>query len=82
LTTTHNNMATVAQEPTNIDFALTTGTLKKPIYEMTTEEREEFYKGMALETRTYLFSIGQRLVYEKNGKIVAEYADGTIKLVR
>lgn len=75
-------MATVAQEPTNIDFALTTGTLKKPIYEMAPEEREEFYKDMALKTRTYLFSIGQPLVYEKNGKIVAEYADRTIKLVR
>jgi hypothetical protein len=75
-------MTTVAQEPINIDFALTTGTLKKPIYDMTPEEREEFYKLSALKVRQRLFKIGQPFVYEKEGKIVAEYADGTIKAVR
>ena len=75
-------MATVIQETANIDFALTMGTLKKPIYEMTIDEREEFYQDIALKTRAYLFSIGQPLVYEKNGKIIAEYADGTFKVIR
>jgi len=75
-------MATVAQEPTNIDFALTTGTLKKPIYEMTPEEREEFYRKINLKVRQRLFKIGQPFVYEKEGKVLAEYADGTIKAVR
>lgn len=75
-------MATITQETANIDFALTMGTLKKPIYEMAPQEREEFYQGMEQEARTYLFSIGQPLVYEKNGKIIAEYADGTSKVIR
>jgi hypothetical protein len=56
--------------------------LKKPIYEMTLQEREEFYKDMAMKTKAYLFSIGQPFVFEKEGKILAEYADGTIKVVR
>lgn len=75
-------MDTVAQEPTDIDFALTTGTLQKPIYEMTPEEREEFYKKSSLKIRQHLFKIGQPFVYEKEGKIFAEYVDGTIKVVR
>jgi hypothetical protein len=75
-------MAAIIQETANIDFALTTGTLKKPIYELTSQEREEFYQDMAEEVKSYLFSIGQPLVYEKNGKIVAEYADGTSKVIR
>lgn len=30
------------------------------------------------EARTYLFSIGQPLVYENDGIMIAEYADGRI----
>ena len=75
-------MATLVEEPSNIDFAITRGTLIKPIYEMTPLEREAFYKEMAIKARKYLFSIGQPLVYEKDGKIVAEYADGTIKVIQ
>ena len=75
-------MAAVVQEPTNIDFALTTGTLKKPIYEMTPEEREEFYKLAILKVRQRLFKVGQAFVYEQEGRVLAEYADGTIKVVR
>lgn len=75
-------MATIIQETANIDFALTMGTLKKPIYEMAPQEREEFYKKSILKVRQRLFNIGQPFVFEKEGKILAEYADGTIKLVR
>ena len=75
-------MKATTQEPANIDFALSTGTLQKPIYEMTPHEREAFYKEMKTEARNHLFSIGQPWVYEKNGKILAECADGTIKVIR
>jgi hypothetical protein len=33
----------------------------------------------AAYVRNYLFSIGQPLVYKKDGVIVANYADGRIK---
>lgn len=70
------------EEPSNIDFAITRGTLIKPIYEMTPLEREVFYKEMAIKTRKYLFSIGQPLLYKKDNQVVAEYADGTIKVIQ
>lgn len=75
-------MATLQEDLDSIDFAITRGTLEKPIYEMTPLEREVFYKEMAAKTRAYLFSIGQPLVHKKEGKVVAEYADGTITIIR
>lgn len=38
----------------------------------TWEEQEKAY------VRNHLFSIGQPLVYRKDGDMIAEYADGTI----
>ena len=76
------NIETNLEEPTNIDFAISVGTLQKPIYEMSADEKSIFYKEMNIETRRYLFSIGQPLVYKKDNKVVAEYADGTINIVR
>ena len=76
------NIETNLEEPTNIDFAISVGTLQKPIYEMSADEKSTFYKEMNIETRRYLFSIGQPLVYKKDNKVVAEYADGTINIVR
>lgn len=49
---------------------------------MTLQEREEFYKNSILKVRQRLFKIGQPFVFEKEGTILAEYADGTIKVVR
>ena len=74
-------MATLVEEPSNIDFAITRGTLIKPIYEMTPLEREAFYKEMKLKIRERLFKRGQPLVYQKDNQVVAEYADGTIKVI-
>ena len=76
------NIKTTTEEPTNIDFAISTGTLQKPIYEMSADEKSTFYKEMNIETRRYLFSIGQPMVYKKGTHVVAEYADGTINIVR
>ncbi len=66
----------------NIDFAITKGTLKKPIYEMTAEEREDFYREVSIKIRERLFKLKQPYIYSKNGKIVAEYADGTVTIIR
>jgi hypothetical protein len=49
---------------------------------MTAAEREEFYRAMQTKVRNYLFSIGQPVVHSKEGQIVAEYADGTITIIR
>ncbi len=75
-------MPNTTKDSENTDFAITRGTLKKPIYEMTIVEREAFYKNMKLETHSQLFSIGQPFVHLMNGKILAEYADGTINIIR
>ena len=76
------NVKTTTEEPTNIDFAISVGTLQKPIYEMSAEEKSAFYKEMNIKIRKRLFSIGQPMVYKKGANVVAEYADGTINIVR
>ena len=58
------------------------GTMTKSPFKMTLEEEREWQAQKQLEARAYLFSIGQPLVYEKDGVMIAEYADGTIKPVR
>ncbi len=55
------------------------GTMTKNPIHMTPEELEAWKKERDIHTRQYLFSIGQPLVYRKDGKIIAEYADGTIE---
>ena len=56
---------------------------KKPANfdQMTTEEYKDWERRMQKEAETYLFSIGQPLVYKKNGQYIAEYADGSIKIL-
>lgn len=55
------------------------GVMKKKPFDMTDEERAVWEKESSERTRAYLFSIGQPLVYEKDGQMVAEYADGRIE---
>jgi len=50
-----------------------------PPWDMTPSERDAWELRMQAEARIYLFSIGQPLVYEKQGRMVAEYADGTTR---
>lgn len=57
------------------------GTMTKSPFLMTVEEREEWQVRMQAKARTYLFSIGQPLVYKKNGQMIAEYANGNIELL-
>jgi hypothetical protein len=58
------------------------GTMTKSPFKMTLEEEREWQVQKQLEARAYLFSIGQPLVYKKDGVMIAEYADGTVKPVR
>lgn len=55
------------------------GIMKKNPFDMTEEEKKVWKSEASERARTYLFSIGQPLVYEKNGQLVAEYSDGRIK---
>lgn len=55
------------------------GRMKKAPWTMTEQEKEVWRKQMEINIRTYLFSIGQPLVYEKNGQMIAEFSDGTIE---
>jgi hypothetical protein len=50
-------------------------------WNMTPAERDEWELRMQAEAKTHLFSIGQPLVYEKEGRMIAEYADGKIKVL-
>jgi hypothetical protein len=57
------------------------GIMKKDPFDMTDQERKVWQKEAADRARIYLFSIGQPLVYEKDGQMIAEYADGSIKKI-
>ena len=57
------------------------GTMTKSPFLMTAEEREEWQVRMQAKMRAYLFSIGQPLVYVRDGQMIAEYASGKIELL-
>jgi hypothetical protein len=58
------------------------GKMTKSPFDMTFEEEKEWQIQRQIEAKAYLFSIGQPLVYEKDGVMIAEYADGRIVPVR
>lgn len=59
------------------------GRMVKDPKTMRPNERVEWQQECAEHARTYLFSIGQPLVYRRaDGRTVAEYADGSIVVVR
>jgi hypothetical protein len=58
------------------------GKMVKAPWTMTEAERIEWEHRTQEEARDYLFSIGQPLVYEKEGRMIAEYADGSVKTIR
>jgi len=57
------------------------GKMTKSPFLMTADEREEWQIRMQAKAREYLFSIGQPLVYKRDGKMIAEYANGKIELI-
>jgi len=54
------------------------GKMTKSPFDMTFEEEKAWRVEKQAEARAFLFSIGQPLVYEKDGVMIAEYADGRI----
>jgi hypothetical protein len=58
------------------------GKMTKSPFDMTFEEEKEWRIQKQAEAKAFLFSIGQPLVYEKDGVMIAEYADGSVKSVR
>ena len=58
------------------------GKMTKSPFDMTFAEEKEWRIQKQAEAKEYLFSIGQPLVYEKDGIMIAEYADGRIKAIR
>ena len=65
----------------NDDLELKIGEMVKSPRSMTQQERDVWHKQIAEKAREYLFSIGQPLVYKKDGHVVAEYQDGRVLVV-
>ena len=57
------------------------GMMTKRIIDMTPDERAAYYEAAIPIIREKLFSIGQPLVHEKDGRLVAEHADGRIEYI-
>jgi hypothetical protein len=55
------------------------GTMTKSPWDMDDAEYEIWQEEFKKDTREYLFSIGQPLVYVYGDKTVIEYKDGTIE---
>lgn len=65
------------------DVVSKTGLMEKRPAKMNMEELRQWKKDSFARARTYLFSIGQPLVYyNADGKAVAEYEDGTVMLIQ
>jgi len=58
------------------------GKMTKSPFDMTFEEEKVWRIEKQAEAQAFLFSIGQPLVYKKDGIMIAEYADGRIVPVR
>lgn len=58
------------------------GRMTKHPMEMTESEIHEWSRTIQERAKYHLFSIGQPLVYRKDGIMVAEFADGRVKRLR
>lgn len=61
---------------------VTKGRMTRSPFEMTLAEEKQWQIQQQLEVKRRLFAIGQPFVYEKDGKTIAEYADGSSKVIR
>lgn len=64
------------------DIQFKTGRRTNDPHSMTQEERSQWQQQLAANARDYLFSIGQPLVYKRDGHIVAEHKDGRLQVIR
>jgi hypothetical protein len=70
------------EEPNIVALTGYRGEMAKPIIDMTLEERQLWKKEINQKIRKTLFEINMPFVHQIDGNIVAEYADGTIKIIR
>ncbi|WP_133163414.1 hypothetical protein [Siphonobacter curvatus] len=64
------------------EIILKVGEMVKSPSSMDEQERTIWQQQIAQKAKEYLFSIGQPLVYERDGHIVAEHQDGRIMIIR
>jgi len=57
------------------------GAMQKDFFQMSEEEKKSWRNTIAEKTKETLFAKGQPLVYQKDGKMIAEYADGRIIVI-
>jgi len=74
-------MAVVAIEKPTDSLGSYQGTMTKRIIDMTSSERAAYYQDAALKAKERPFAIGQPWVHEKNGQVIAEYANGKIEII-
>lgn len=72
----------ILEQVTQIDLPTRRGKLPANFDEMSIEEIKAWERAMQKEAEEYLFSIGQPLVYEKDGRMIAHHADGSISQIR
>jgi hypothetical protein len=65
-----------------LELMVKKGKMTKKPWLMTPAERGEWLSSMQKGAKAYLFSIGQPMVYKKGGDFIAEYADGSTKVLR
>jgi hypothetical protein len=70
------------EESNIVAFTGYRGEMTKNVLEMDFAERQEWKKEINQKIRTYLFSINMPLVHKIDGKVVAEFADGRIEIIR
>jgi hypothetical protein len=58
------------------------GEMTRSPFQMTPAELKTWQQESKTEAKEYLFSIGQPLVYERDGRMIAEFADGRIENLR
>ena len=75
-------METLIEDKNVVSLTGYRGEMTKNIATMTAEELKIWQKEATEQTKAYLFSINMPLVYRKNGKMIAEYADGSITVIR
>jgi hypothetical protein len=70
------------EESNIVAFTGYRGEMTKNIIEMNADELQVWEKEINQKIRKTLFAINMPLVHKKDGKIVAELADGTIEIIR
>jgi|EndMetStandDraft_4_1072995.scaffolds.fasta_scaffold00531_14 hypothetical protein len=65
-----------------LELMVKKGKMTKKPWLMSPAERGEWFGSIQKEAKAYLFSIGQPVVYKKGENFIAEYADGSTKVLK